>query len=106
MAVPLYDNDFQAGVTTLLEAMAMGKPIVITRTQGQTDVIQDGVTGFYVPPGDADALRNSLDAVLRNVALREEIGQNARAWVEKYATIEMWAERIAQSLIMSASRTK
>ena len=37
--MPLIETDFQAGVTTLLEAMAMAKPIVCTKNTGQTDVI-------------------------------------------------------------------
>jgi glycosyltransferase involved in cell wall biosynthesis len=49
VVMPLQEVDFQAGVTTLLESMAMAKPIICTRTTGQTDVITDGVTGRYVP---------------------------------------------------------
>ncbi|MCC7369038.1 MAG: glycosyltransferase family 4 protein [Chloroflexi bacterium] len=41
VAVPVDDVDFQAGVTTILEAMAMGKPVIVTHTYGQTDVIHD-----------------------------------------------------------------
>ncbi|HEX5324161.1 MAG TPA: glycosyltransferase, partial [Capsulimonadaceae bacterium] len=48
VVVPLYEMDFQAGVTTILEAMAMGKPVITTRTQGQTDVIMEDKTGVYV----------------------------------------------------------
>ena len=88
MAVPVDDVDFQAGITTILEAMAMGKPVIVTHTYGQTDVIEDrrSVTrgaqdrsrpisllrdvaeeedvpiepnGFYVPPKDPDALRRA-----------------------------------------------
>jgi glycosyltransferase involved in cell wall biosynthesis len=41
VVVPLDDVDFQAGITTILEAMAMGKPVIVTHTQGQVDVIED-----------------------------------------------------------------
>jgi glycosyltransferase involved in cell wall biosynthesis len=41
VAVPVDDVDFQAGVTTILEAMAMGKAVIVTHTYGQTDVIHD-----------------------------------------------------------------
>jgi len=40
VVVPLYDVDFQAGVTTILEAMAMAKPVVVTRSQGQIDIVR------------------------------------------------------------------
>jgi glycosyltransferase involved in cell wall biosynthesis len=41
VVVPVEDVDFQAGITTILEAMAMGKPVVVTHTDGQTDVVED-----------------------------------------------------------------
>src|SRR5262249_2057175 len=41
VVVPVDGTDFQAGVTTILEAMAMGKAVVVTHTQGQTDVVED-----------------------------------------------------------------
>ena len=60
IVVALYETDFQAGVTTILEAMAMGKAVIASRTRGQRDVIEDGVTGIYVPPGDSAALRKAI----------------------------------------------
>ena len=45
MAMPLYNVNFQAGVTALLEAMAMGKAVVCSSTPGQTDVVVEGETG-------------------------------------------------------------
>ena len=52
LVMPLLPSDFQAGVTTILEAMAMERPVICTATEGQTDVVEDGVNGLYVPPGD------------------------------------------------------
>ena len=56
VVMPLQETDFQAGITTILEAMAMARPVICTRTTGQTDVIVDGATGIYVPPDDPAAL--------------------------------------------------
>src|SRR5579883_2962958 len=53
VVVPLQPSDTDNGVTVILEAMAMGKPVICTRTRGQVDVIEEGVTGIFVPPGDA-----------------------------------------------------
>ena len=98
VAVPLYDNDFQAGITTILEAMAMGKPVIVTRTQGQTDVIVDGETGLYVAPGDIEGWRRAIQRLREDGALRRTLGDNARAWIEGNATLTGWADRIAASI--------
>lgn len=41
VVVPLYDTDFQAGITVILEAMAMGKAVIVTRSEGQSDTVVD-----------------------------------------------------------------
>ena len=72
IVVPVYETDFQAGMTTILEAMAMGKPLIATRTTGQSDWLIDGVTnGLCVPPGVVDALRYSIERLLTDPYLRE-----------------------------------
>ena len=64
VVVPLQETDFQAGITTILEAMSMARALVCTRTSGQTDTIVEGETGRYVPPGDAGALRAAIEDLL------------------------------------------
>jgi glycosyltransferase involved in cell wall biosynthesis len=95
VVVPLVDNDFQAGITTILEAMAMGKAIVCTRTRGQIDVIVDGSTGVYVPPGDIEALRTAIEQLLADPARAARLGTAARAWAVAEADIETYATRLA-----------
>ena len=48
----------------LLEAMAMGRPVVATRVGGVADLVRDGVDGWLVPEGDVAALVDALDTVL------------------------------------------
>ena len=95
VVMPLDDTPFQAGVTTILEAMAMGRAVVCTRTQGQTDVITDGVDGVYVPPADAPALRAAITALLDDPARAAHLGQSARARVVADADVVVDAERLA-----------
>jgi glycosyltransferase involved in cell wall biosynthesis len=49
---------------TIAEAQAMGRLVVATAHGGACELIEDGVTGFLVPPGDAKALAEKLDEVL------------------------------------------
>jgi glycosyltransferase involved in cell wall biosynthesis len=95
VVVPLYETDFQAGVTTILEAMAMGKAVIATRTTGQRDVIEDGVSGVYVPPGDPAAMRAAIEGLIASPQRAAEIGANARRVIESRMSLDLWADRIA-----------
>ncbi len=95
VVMPLVDVDFQAGITTILEGMAMGRAIVCTRTPGQTDTVIDGDTGVYVPPGDAAALRAAIVRLLDDSAEAERLGANARKWVVNHADIDVYAQFLA-----------
>lgn len=103
VVVPLYENDFQAGVTTLLEAMAMGKAVIVTRTTGQTDVVTEEENGLTVAPGDVDGLRRAILRLQTDSALRERLGRNARQWVQENATLSRWVGHMAAALRSSSS---
>ena len=94
IVMPLREVDFQAGVTTLLEAMAMQKPIICSRTVGQTDVIDDGITGLYVEPGNVAELRAAILSLLDDSRRAQDLGTAARRWVESTADIDVYVERL------------
>ncbi|MBM4223697.1 MAG: glycosyltransferase family 4 protein, partial [Gammaproteobacteria bacterium] len=66
----------------VLEAMAMGCPVVATAIGGPLSIVAEGETGFLVPPGDASALADKLEVLLRNVALRERMAAVGRSRLE------------------------
>jgi glycosyltransferase involved in cell wall biosynthesis len=98
VVVPLYENDFQAGITTILEAMAMGKAVIVTRTEGQCDVVIEGQTGLYVAPGAVEDWRETIRRVRKDPALRARLGQRARRWIEENATLDVWVENMVTAL--------
>lgn len=69
--------------TTLLEAMAAGRPIVATAVNGIPLVVEDGKTGVIVPERDATALATAIDALLRDPARCDQYGAAARERVEQ-----------------------
>jgi glycosyltransferase involved in cell wall biosynthesis len=89
--VPLVPSDSDNGVTVILEAMAMGKPVVCSRTRGQVDVIEDGVTGIYVPVGNPMALREAMLSLWNEPQRAHAMGARARAYVEPHHTLERFA---------------
>jgi glycosyltransferase involved in cell wall biosynthesis len=74
--------------TSLLDAMALRKPIVATRAGGIPEVVQDGVTGLLVPPRNPQALAQALGVLLQHPAQARAFGNAGRARVEQYFTAE------------------
>jgi glycosyltransferase involved in cell wall biosynthesis len=72
-----FPSIYEALGISLIEAAACGLPAVGSRTGGIVDVIQDGVSGLLVEPGDVDALAAALDRLLTDEVLREGMGQEA-----------------------------
>lgn len=96
VVVPLQDVDFQAGITTILEGMAMGKAVICSRTRGQTDTIVDECSGVYVPPGDVMALRAAIERLLDRPELAAGLGAAGRRWVVEHADVRVYAERLGR----------
>lgn len=67
---------------SILEAMAAGLPIVATGVGGIPDIVEDGVSGILVAPGDRPALAAALRRLLQDEALRNEMGEAAIRAVE------------------------
>ena len=78
---------------TLLEAMASGTPVVASGLGGIPEIVEDGVTGFLVPPGDVDTLRDRLAYLLDRPRVAEEMGAAARECVLARFTWQACAER-------------
>ena len=79
-----------------LEAMAHGRPVVASAVGGLLDLVEDGVTGLLVPPGDPIALRAALERLLGDPALRERMGAAAR---ERARERFSWAAATAATLL-------
>lgn len=85
----------------LLEAMACGLPCVASRLPGATDVmIEDGVNGRLVPPGDAAGFASALDELIAHPSEAARMGASARRTVEERYTMKrvagIWMETYQQ----------
>jgi len=98
VVVPLAARDDRtAGQQTYLNAMALGKPVIVTDTPGVREYVEDGQTGLVVPPGDPEALTKALCWVL-NPANANSVDRMRTAAAETARTT-FSPERYAQSLL-------
>jgi len=74
------------GQQTFLNAMALGKPVVVADDKGAHDYIQSGVNGYVAPSGDAAAMSTVIRELLENPGLAQEIGSHAKEACAKYST--------------------
>lgn len=73
---------------TILEAMACACPVLATRVGGNAELVQPGVTGELVPPGDVEAMAQALVAVAGDPARAARLGQAGRARVEERFSLQ------------------
>ncbi|MDB5171908.1 MAG: glycosyl transferase group 1, partial [Phycisphaerales bacterium] len=92
-------SSFAEGVpVVLMEAMAAGVPVVATRIAGVPELVEDGISGYLVPPGDAQTLVQRVSALLDDAALRQRFGAAGRAQVEAEFNLANESRRLVQIL--------
>jgi glycosyltransferase involved in cell wall biosynthesis len=73
---------------SLMETMAVGRPIVATRTGGTPEIVDDHVSGLLFDPGDADALADRVSDLLADDEQRTRLGAAGRARVASLFALE------------------
>ena len=92
-------SSFAEGVpVVLMEAMAAGVPVVATRVAGIPELVEDGVSGFLVPPGDPVALSQKTRILLDDADLRNRFGAAGREKVQREFNLLTESERLCQIL--------
>jgi len=88
----------------VLEAMALGLPVVATAAGGTPEVVRDGETGVLVP-GRYGTLGASLSALARDPALRRRLGRAARQWIGERLSAENMIRLTEETLLTVAHRS-
>lgn len=85
MAFPSY---YREGLPkSLIEAAAVGRPIITTCSVGCKEAVEEGYNGFLVPIKDSHALAGKLRLLLKDKELRQRFGKNSRLLAEKYFSV-------------------
>jgi glycosyltransferase involved in cell wall biosynthesis len=95
VVVPLETHVYSSGQVVVLEAMALGKPVVATRVLGTEDYIRDGIDGLLVEPGDAAGMRAAINKILSSPELERSLGANAVQVIRDRHTLQKYVADIA-----------
>lgn len=88
---------------TVVEALAVGTPVIATRTGGVAEVLEDGRNGLVVEPGDLDALTAAIERFFADHELARRLRANAAASVADYAPDRVYG-RLERILVEAAAR--
>lgn len=78
---------------SLIEADAIGRPVITCNSVGCKETVIDGYNGFLIPTKDVGALVEKLDILLGDAKLRQEMGMNSRKYAEENFSIDVVIER-------------
>ena len=81
---------------SIIEAMALKKPVVATDVPGPRDIIIDNETGFLVPPGDTKAMSEKINYLLANKEAYRKMGEAGRIRAEELFNIKFCAKRLEE----------
>ena len=96
VVLPYY---YREGVPrTLLEGMAMGKPVITTDHPGCREVVNEGLNGFLIPVKNSAALAQRLTVLMDNASMRLEFGRSSRQKAEREFSEEVVVGRIMQEV--------
>jgi len=99
-------SSFAEGVpVVLMEAMMAGLPVVATQIAGVSELVEDGVNGFLVPPSNTEALTGRIAALLADSDLRSQLGSQGRRKVSQEFNIHHEAKKLYGLITSQAVET-
>lgn len=98
--VPLKQITSSRGQVVILEAMAMGKPVVATETVGTVDYVESGESGLLVPPDDVAALASAIRQLHQDSELRAHLSTRGLEFVRRHTF-----RRYVETILGHAERT-
>lgn len=78
---------------SLIEADAIGRPVITCNSVGCKEAVIDGYNGYLIPTKDVDSLVEKLDILLSDAAIRQQMGRNSRKYAEENFSIDVVIER-------------
>lgn len=102
VVVPLEERKISIGQSVIVQAMALGKPVIATAIPATLDYIDDMQTGILVPPGNVVAMRQALEAI-KDPNLRKRLGCAARVAIADRNLPRIYSKQVRQSIAHGAT---
>lgn len=96
VVVPLHAVDYAAGVNVVLEAMSMGRPVIVSQTAGIQDYVVDEETGLFAQPGHPAHMREQILRLWSDDGLRQRLGVAARQAIVDVMNLDTYVQQVAQ----------
>jgi glycosyltransferase involved in cell wall biosynthesis len=108
VALPLENTQNAAGSMVMYEAMSMGKPLIVTRTQGQMGlgVLKEGENCLFVELGDVDGWRQAIQFLCDHPEEAARMGRQARALVDRQLNLDVYTREMTAVVQSLASETR
>ncbi|MGA7244416.1 MAG: glycosyltransferase family 4 protein [Terracidiphilus sp.] len=103
VVLPLYPCDNDSGITCLLEAWSMSRPVICSQIDGQRGAIDPGQNGLFVPVRDAEALRKAIVDLWNRPDEATRMGAEGRQAVEKNRRLDRFAEEVGDAIREAAA---
>ena len=107
VALPVRENSYSGATTTLLQGLAMAKPVIVSRTDAIAEgyELEDGVNCRLVAPGDAEAFEHALSGLLANENAAQALGERARQTVARHFSWRRYTDALWEILSAATGRS-
>ena len=82
--IPMVDRELPAGIVTIIEAMRIGRPIIVTKCLGSEDYIIDNETGLFVEPYSVESMVEAISSLWDDAGKRDRISKAAAIYSEQH----------------------
>jgi glycosyltransferase involved in cell wall biosynthesis len=103
IVLPLHQSDTDNGITCLLEAWSMSRPVICSEIDGQRDAIDHGRNGLFVPVGDAEALRKVIMDLWASPEESARMGNEGRQTVLEYRRMDRFIRQVGDVIHKAAA---
>ena len=98
VVLPLKNEKISSGQMVLLDAMALGKPVIITKTATTVEYGEHMSSLYFVEPDSVDELRSAIDFLMADPGLRKSIGDAAKVYYETHHSIQPYVDGLVDAI--------